>query len=173
MNTNELRLRLGRSGEAIESLFAAVDPAEATWKPTPERWSLVEIACHLLDEEREDFRARLRVLAEDPGTGFPPIDPMNWVTSRRYADRDPAATIAGWCEERRASLEWLATVGDLDPALRLDGERTGTETLAAGDLMLSWLAHDLFHIRQIALLRWEYLAESGVPWSPAYAGPLG
>ncbi len=37
--------------------------------------------------------------------------------------------------------------------------------------MVSWVAHDFFHIRQITNLLWERLAQTAGPYSTAYAGP--
>lgn len=36
--------------------------------------------------------------------------------------------------------------------------------------MLTWIAHDYFHIRKITRLRWEYLNEVGPPHRSDYAG---
>ena len=36
------------------------------WKQSENKWSMLEIICHLYDEEREDFRSRLaKILFED------------------------------------------------------------------------------------------------------------
>jgi len=58
------------------------------WKPAPEKWCLLEIVCHLYDEEREDFRARTRHVLETPTDTLPPIDPQGWVGSRKYIHQD-------------------------------------------------------------------------------------
>ena len=59
METGRLIESLARGGKAFEALLGGVSDDLAGWKPGPSDWSLLEIACHMLDEEREDFRARL------------------------------------------------------------------------------------------------------------------
>lgn len=173
MDTTHLRKRLEHSGHAIAGLLEKVPPDEASFRPTPDRWTLVEIVNHLADEEREDFRARMQSLADDPSHDWPAIDPSGWVTSRQYASRDFAESVSRWKQERGESLAWLAKTHEIDHSLTYTGARSGNPALHAGDLMLSWIAHDYFHIRQITNLRWEYLESSWPPYSPGYAGPRG
>ena len=170
MTPRELRIRLEKTGRAISALFAGVDAAEAVWKPAEERWSLVEVAGHLGDEERSDFRTRLRSLVENPTRPWPQIDPMGWVTSRAYASMAIGEAVKGWELERAASLEWLASVREIDPAIVYGGPWPHAQPIRSGDLMLSWIAHDCYHIRQIARLRWEHLEAGGAPYSTRYAG---
>jgi hypothetical protein len=42
--------------------------------------------------------------------------------------------------------------------------------MAAGDLLASWVAHDLLHVRQIARLRYEYVRKLAAPYGVDYAG---
>ena len=43
----------------IQAVLAGVDAEQARWKPDADSWSILEVVCHLVDEEREDFRTRL------------------------------------------------------------------------------------------------------------------
>jgi hypothetical protein len=81
-----------------------------------------------------------------------------------------ADAVRAWELERAASLEWLASVREIDPGIVYGGPWPYERPLRSGDLMLSWIAHDCFHIRQITRLRWEYLDVSGAPYSTLYAG---
>ena len=47
---------LAHGAEIIRALVLGVTQAQAQVKPTPESWSILEVVCHLGDEEREDFR---------------------------------------------------------------------------------------------------------------------
>ena len=170
INLGECITRLRASGEAIERLARGVSAAQARWKPAPTEWSMLEVVCHLYDEEREDFRQRTRLALEDPSQEWPAIDPPGWVTTRRYAERDLAVTLDAFVAERQASLAWLQSLDapDWDRGRR----HPAGFTLHAGDLLLSWLAHDLWHIRQLADLHREYLgAVAAPPYDIGYAGP--
>jgi hypothetical protein len=160
--------RLEINTGALQRLFAGVSREQAAWKPAPDRWSIVEVAAHLLDEEREDFRARLRLMLESPGDEWPPIDPPGWVTSRRYGERELSDTVIAFVEERARSISWLRSLADPDWGRAHQHPSLGT--LRAGDLLVSWVAHDALHARQLAGLHWAYLRRLGAPFSPAYAG---
>jgi hypothetical protein len=160
--------RLSTNIEAIRALLIAVPVDRRTWRPAPERWSALEIVNHLLDEEREDFRLRIETVLRDPDEPFAPIDPQGWVTSRGYAEREFDASLDALLEERRRSIAWLTELGRVDWSRAHVHPKLGA--LSAGDLMASWLAHDLLHIRQILRLRWEMLGEEITPFSADYAG---
>ena len=53
---------LAHGAEIIRALVVGVTQAEAQVKPTPESWSILEVVCHLGDEEREDFRQRVDLI---------------------------------------------------------------------------------------------------------------
>ena len=76
--TRELELGTGM----VTALLDGVSAEEARFKPTPETWSMLEVLCHLYDEEREDFRQRLDILLHRPTDSWPPIRPTEWVTER-------------------------------------------------------------------------------------------
>ncbi|MGA1223894.1 MAG: hypothetical protein ACO31E_04915, partial [Phycisphaerales bacterium] len=61
-----LRDRLARFPAALQALASTASAADARWKPAPEHWSILEACCHLLDEEREDFRVRIESTLADP-----------------------------------------------------------------------------------------------------------
>ena len=54
-----------------KDLLTHLDVATVTWKPSETSWSLLEVVCHLLDEEREDFKARIQHLFNNPNTHLP------------------------------------------------------------------------------------------------------
>ncbi len=65
--------RLGRSSTLVISLFDHLPAELQRWKPSPERWSLLEIVNHLADEEALDFRTRIERTLRDPSGAWPPI----------------------------------------------------------------------------------------------------
>lgn len=160
---------LEASAAAIIALIGGLRPEERDFRPTPEAWSIHDIVCHLLDEERDDFRQRLRLVLQDPHAEWPKIDPQDWPRSRDYPSRDFAATLAAWQGEREASLDWLRSLC----AGPVDLERAHTMPwgpLRAGDLLASWVAHDLLHLRQITARRFHEVEAMAQPYSTRYAG---
>ena len=99
--------QLAHNSRRIRALVEGVTDAQARWKPDADSWSILEVACHLLDEEREDFRVRLDITLHRPQEPWPDIDPEGWVTARRYNDGDLASVLSAFLKEREASLAWL------------------------------------------------------------------
>lgn len=158
--------QLETHGRAIVDFTGALTPAQARWKPKPSAWSVLEVLNHLVDEERGDFPARLRVVLADTGERWAPIAPQAWVKQRRYNNRSLDESIAAFRAERDASLAWLRALPPRTPWRR----RYRFGKLTAGDLLVAWTAHDVLHLRQLSELRYGLIARAGRPYSPAYAG---
>ena len=160
--------RLSQNAEAIQSLLSGVVEEQARWKPTPDEWSLLEVINHLYDEEREDFRQRLDLTLHQPGQLWPDIDPQGWVVERGYNGRDLEASLENFLRERRRSVAWLAGLSSPDWEAHREHPQAGQ--LSAGDLLASWLAHDLLHLRQLVQLHWQYVSRLAEPYTTRYAG---
>jgi hypothetical protein len=115
----------------------------------------LEIVCHLYDEEREDFRARLKYVLEVPTEPFPPINPTGWVTERAYLKQDYAETLNNFLKERQQSVEWLQTLTSPKWDNAYDHPKFGS--MSAKMFLSNWLAHDYLHVRQIIKLKFDYL----------------
>lgn len=169
MNLEITCLRFAHNADRIRAMTGGLSPDEARWKASPGTWSMLEVMCHLLDEEREDFRLRIDTLLHRPGEQFAPIDPEGWVAARAYNDRDLAETLAAFLGERERSIAWLRALPGTAPWDRVYPDPR-LKNLRAGDLLASWLAHDILHLRQMAKIHFlmdEKLAE---PYATFYAG---
>jgi hypothetical protein len=155
---------------SIAALARAFSEAESRLRPAPGSWSALEVLCHLYDEEREDFRARLDYTLHRPGEQVPSIDPEGWVTARDYASRDPRDSLAAFLDERARSLEWLRGLRDPDWERPVNHPALAEYGVRAGDLLASWVAHDLLHLRQLIELRYSSLEASSAPYRLRYAG---
>jgi uncharacterized damage-inducible protein DinB len=150
------------------AVLGSISPEEASWRPAPAKWSLLEVTAHLLDEEREDFRTRLDLTLHHPEADWPPIDPVGWVTQRAYAARGFSQTLAAFLEERSRSVTWLR--GLTEPRWDREHRHPVMGSMRAGDLLAAWVAHDLRHMGQIARTRWQRVAAQARPFSVDYAG---
>jgi hypothetical protein len=172
MRIEPIIVRFSANAEAIRALVTDVTDEQARWKPAPARWSILEVVNHLEDEERDDFRMRINLTLHHPDTPWPGIDPEGWARDRRYNERDPAESIERFLGERRRSLAWLRELAAANPAPDWDRARTHPVAgeLRAGDLLASWLAHDLLHVKQLARLHFDYQAARLAPYAATYAG---
>ena len=169
MNLQALVASLAAGPEILRALTAGLTSEQTLWRPGPGKWSILEVVCHLADEEREDFRARLDLTLHNPGAAWPSIDPEGWVKSRNYQQREFAGALENLMQERGKSLVWL---GSLDaPQWENSFEHPQLGALRAGDILTAWAAHDLLHIRQITGLQFRYVASRAASYTPGYAGP--
>ena len=167
MDRQQLILQLARQGEVFRALLTGLTAEEQRWRPAPEKWCTLEILCHLYDEEREDFRARLRSTLETPAAPWPKIDPPAWVTERNYMQQDFDAKLSAFLQERDLSVAWLR--GTLGANWENAYIHPTVGPVSCELLLTNWVAHDLHHIRQLNNLRYESLkAHAKVPLD--YAG---
>jgi hypothetical protein len=166
MKPEQIILQLQVNKPVFKTLLTDKE-AMIKWKPTPDAWSLLEIVCHLYDEEREDFRARVFNTLLTPETQPPSIDPPGWVTQRKYAQQDYAEKLNAFLEERTVSIKKLKALKN--PAWKNIYSHPFEGNLTAYQLLANWLAHDYHHIRQINRRLYEYLRHSSKV-SLEYAG---
>ena len=159
--------QLGHNKNTIYHLLNAASKQEYTWKQSPKKWSLLEIICHLYDEEREDFRTRFQNTIETPNKRPPSFDPVAWVTERKYSEQNFEEKLSLFLLERDKSIKYLSELKhpNMDQGYTYSnyGHVNGSFFLA------NWVAHDLLHIKQITRLKYDYVAyNTGLPID--YAG---
>jgi hypothetical protein len=167
MDATQLIAELAAGEQIFRELVAGITQSQAEVRPEPDAWSVLEVVCHLYDEEREDFRQRLDYTLHKPGEAWPPIDPGGWVTSRAYNQRSLEDALAGFQAERQRSLDWLRSLQSPDWEA---GHQTTFGIMKAGDILASWVAHDNLHTRQLVELRRSRLLLLVQPYDVRYAG---
>lgn len=168
MDFDALIRSLQRMPRVLSALLEDMSRADARWKPEPEHWSVLEIICHLADEEVEDFRARVKLTLESPETAWPKIDPEGVAVKRKYNEQDLQATFKRFVDERESSLAWLRSLKNPDWDRAYD--YPGHGPVPAGEVMVSWVAHDQLHLRQISKRLYEMSIRDGAPFIADYAG---
>ncbi len=139
----------------IRDLLYGLDNDFYLWRSQPDKWNLLDIVCHLVDEEREDFRYRLKHVLETPQKEMPSINPVTWVTDRKYQEQDYDKTLRKFITERAASLDWLNSLPNPKWDHFYSHPKLGK--LSASMFLHNWVAHDYLHIRQILNIKYNYL----------------
>ena len=167
MDLELLTTQMNLHGGAIHSLTLGISDEQARWKPDPEAWSILEVICHLYDEEREDFRVRVDYILHHPDQSWPPINPKGWVVERNYNQRDLSMSVDDFLKERQKSLAWLKGLEhpDWNTSVTVPFGR-----FSAGDIFAAWVAHDVLHLRQLVELHWAYSLHQAEPFQVNYAG---
>jgi hypothetical protein len=167
MDFETLYRELENSTEMIRALLLGISQEDAQVKPSPESWSILEVTCHLFDEEREDFREHLDFILHRQNEEWHSIDPQGWVTERNYSQRNFVEIQQKFFAERKQSLDWLTEIANSD------WKKTYTtqfRTISAEEMFASWVAHDNLHIRQLVELRRARIERIATPHSIEYAG---
>ncbi len=162
--------RLERFPAALRAAALTPSPEDARFKPAPEHWSVLEVICHVADEETEDFRARLKAtLAGEP---WPPLELDRVAEKRGYNARDLAAELARFERDRAESIAWLRSLLARTPPVdwHTAHQHPKFGPIKAGDLLASWAAHDALHLRQIAKRLHNLASRDGDGFAIKYAG---
>ena len=158
---------LVQSTEMIRAMIAGIDQEQSQVKPDAKSWSILEVLCHLYDEEREDFREHLDFILHRQKEEYHSIDPQSWVTERKYNQQNFKNAQEKFFAERQTSLEWLKTIADSDWDTTYISEYG---SVTAGEMLSCWIAHDNLHLRQLVELRRVTIENITKPYPIEYAG---
>lgn len=158
---------LTNSTEMIRALLSGIAQAEAQIKPVAEAWSILEVLCHLYDEECEDFREHLDFILHRQNEEWHTIDPQGWVAERKYNQQNFIEMQDKFFTERWKSLEWLDDLSEANWDIEYSSP---FGSIKASDMFGSWIAHDNLHIRQLVELRRTHIESITKPHDIQYAG---
>lgn len=168
MKHDRMIASLKNFGEVLPKLIADVSKDDARWKPPTQNWSILEIVCHLCDEEVEDFRKRLQMTFADPDDPWPSINPESWAVERKYNEQDLQERTQNFIAEREKSLLWLESLDAPDWNIAYQHPHFGP--MKAGDVLGAWTVHDQLHVRQIAKRKYEMIRRDAAGFDVGYAG---
>ncbi|HRE40017.1 MAG TPA: DinB family protein [Ignavibacteria bacterium] len=146
---------LNNNKKIFENLLTGLSDEITKWRPEEGKWNLLEIVCHLYDEEREDFRQRVEFVLYTPEKELPPIDPIGWVSSREYSSKNYEEILKSFLQERDKSVNLIKSFENPNWSNKIYHKVLGE--VNAEYFYNCWLAHDYHHIRQIVLLKLNYL----------------
>ena len=168
MDTNRVSLAdavalLERTPEALRALLADMPEMWIRATEGDGSWSPFDVIGHLIHGERTDWIPRARhILAEDPRP-FDPFDRMaQFAESRGKSVTELLDTFAG---ARRESLAALAAMNLADEDLHRTGLHPDLGVVTLGQLLATWVVHDLDHVGQIARTMAKAYGAATGPWS--------
>ncbi len=160
--------QMEHQAEAIHALASGLTAEEIKWKPDPESWSVLEVLNHLVHEEVNDFRRYLEHIITLPNDPWPEFHPLENSADVEDPQQCLQERLASFQSEREKSLTWLGTLTDVD--WDAEGDTPWGGKMSAGDMLASWLAHDILHLRQLVELRYALTAAACQPYGVDYAG---
>ena len=158
MTLESIIAELERNRKVFRETLSGAPLEVIHWKNNPKDWSLLEIICHLVDEEVDDFRTRVEHTLTRPNEPLKPFDQIAWIVERNYKGQNFEAMLQRFDEERSASISWLKTTKDLNWDNTIEHPNLGV--VSASSFLYNWLAHDYHHIRQINNIKHAFLKQS-------------
>jgi hypothetical protein len=155
------------NAEVIRAFLHTISDEQAAWKPNPETWSMKEVMEHIYNEERIDFRMHLKEMFSSPPLAWDALheEYLRVESCRQALDR--------FLAERESSIDWLKAMKSPDWEVESRasfGPSNEVLVLRAGDVLVSWLAHDYLHIRQMNELLFAWNEKQASPYAVQYAG---
>lgn len=156
MTEAELKKHLDAAEKSPKQIAAAVSGLPdkiLRYKPSPEKWCVLEILAHLADAEIA-FAYRLRQMLADKDPVIAPIDQDAWAKNLGYLESSPAELVALYGLNRHATLQLLRRMkpDDLKKSA-FHPELKGPLTVAT--LVERMAEHGTNHLAQIERLKKE------------------
>ncbi len=154
---------LSRTPATLTSLLAGLSEPWIKNNEGSETWSPYDVVDHLIHGERTDWIPRLKIILELGESR--PFDPFN-----RFAQFEASKgkslneLLETFATLRRQNLATLKQLNLTEEHFKLKGTHPDFGPVTLGQLLATWVVHDLDHISQIArVMAKQYLDEVG-PW---------
>jgi len=150
----EILAKLQETPKELTGLFRDVPDEVLRCKPAPEKWSMLEIACHLRDVEAF-FVERYGKLASHDRPQLRTIKQDELAVKLRYNEDDPAGALREFQRLRGESVDLLSALS------HRSWQRGGIHP-TRGTVTIAWTAehaveHDANHLSQIRGLRERFV----------------
>jgi hypothetical protein len=154
---------LERTPSTLRALLGGVPPAWIERDEGPETWSPFVVVGHLIHGERADWIPRARIILEQGADRrFTPYD--RFAQFHESAGKPLATLLDEFDHLRRENLATLRDWELTDTQLALTGEHPEFGRVTLGQLLATWVTHDLGHIAQIARVMAKQYRDAIGPW---------
>jgi len=146
---------IGHTPRTLRALLVGL-PGELVDKPNDEGWSLKDIVAHLVDVEGVAFVERIRRMLAEVRPAISSIDPPARLQTGGYASRSLENLLDELEQRRAADVAWLRSLSP--DQLHRPGLHQDVGEIFVIDIAHQWAAHDMAHLRQVALMIQEHFA---------------
>jgi len=160
---SEAREVLRRTPAALRELLGGLPEAWVRLDEGPDTWSPFDVVGHLIDGEVTDWVPRTRLILEHGAARpFVPFDRFAHLT--RAAGETLSARLDRFATLRAENLAAIDALR-LGPAeLARGGLHPELGPVTLGQLLATWVTHDLDHLAQIARTMAKGYKEEAGPW---------
>jgi hypothetical protein len=154
---------LERTPPAMGALLAGLPK---TWVRATEgdgTWSPYDVIGHLIHGERTDWIPRARHILAGETRAFEPFDRMAQFTESQ--GKSLAELLTTFADLRRENVAALIAMNLTDVDLGRRGLHPELGGVTLGQLLATWVVHDLDHVAQVARTMAKVYKEATGPWS--------
>lgn len=160
---------LERTPEALRGLLAGLPEGWLERYEGEKTFGPREVLGHLIHGEMTDWPPRIRLILESgESRPFEPFD--RWGFEKEEAP-SLAKLLDDFARLRATSVAYLEGLNLTTDQLALKGTHPELGTVTLGQLIATWVVHDLNHLGQISRVMSTRYAEAVGPWKP-YLGIL-
>ena len=148
------------------SLHALLDGLPEIWVRATEgdgTWSPYDVIGHLIHGERTDWIPRARHILAGETRAFETFDRTAQFNASRGASMVELLTT--FADLRQANVATLLGMNLTDDDLARTGLHPELGTVTLGELLATWVVHDLDHVAQVVRTMAKVYAKSTGPWS--------
>jgi hypothetical protein len=153
---------LARTPRVIRTLLDGLPDELARANYGPNTWSPHEVVGHLIHGEKTDWMPRLRLIMQGREPTFEPFDRNGHQAICR--EKTTGELLALFSSLREANVAELRSLKLAETDFERRGRHPALGPVTIGQLLATWVAHDLNHIAQICkALAYQHRQEVG-PW---------
>ncbi len=155
---------LSRTPSVFHALLRDLPESWVASNEGDDTWSPFDVVGHLIHCERSDWipRARL-ILAKGESQVFDPVDRFAHFAESR--GRSIVELLNEFAVLRSANLSSLATLELTESDLQRTGRHPDFGVVTMGQLLATWVVHDLGHIAQTSRVMAKQFADQVGPWA--------
>jgi uncharacterized damage-inducible protein DinB len=156
-----------------ETLRVLLSNLPESWTHTnegPDTWSPYDVVGHLIHGEKTDWIPRMEIILSDrDDKTFQPFD--RFAQFQDSQGKKLSQLLEEFAQLRKKNLDILTQKNLTDSDLQKKGMHPALGEVTLGQLLSTWVVHDLNHLAQISrVMAHQYKKEVG-PWE-AYLGIL-
>ena len=154
---------LGRTPHTLNSLLRDVSDDWALGNEGPETWSPYDVLGHFIHGEETDWIPRARIILEHgESVPFEPFD--RFAQFEKSKGKTLGELLDAFESLRAENLDALKGMNITLAQLELRGAHPTFGPVTLGQLLASWVVHDLGHISQIVRVMSRQYTEASGPW---------
>jgi len=163
LNLREATAVLRRTPQVLDGMLRGLPDPWIRGNEGPETFSPFDVLGHLIHGERTDWMPRVRLVLElRDGRPFEPFDRFAQIEASRGKSLD--VLLDEFRDLRAANLAALDTLRITPDQFSLKGRHPALGSVTLGQLLATWVAHDLDHVAQVARTMAVQYRDAVGPW---------